>query len=94
MQAYMKSAMPYHGVPAPVLRKTCKALFASVDLPNEKVWRSHVLELWRGAKYREERYGSPRTKEDLHGGAPTQEGGGDYALAIVPLYRRGDVPLR
>jgi hypothetical protein len=24
MQAYMKSAMPYHGVPTPLLRQTCK----------------------------------------------------------------------
>ena len=55
-QAYMKSAMPYHGVPTPLLRVTCKKIFADVDLPTREVWRGHVLELWRGAKWREERY--------------------------------------
>jgi 3-methyladenine DNA glycosylase AlkD len=55
-QAYMKSAMPYHGVPTPPLRATCKRIFADVDLPRREVWRGHVLELWRGAKWREERY--------------------------------------
>ena len=56
MQAYMKSAMPYHGVNSPLLRSTCKALFADVDFSTEAAWRSQVLELWRGATYREERY--------------------------------------
>jgi 3-methyladenine DNA glycosylase AlkD len=56
MQGYMKSAMPYHGVNAPLLRTTCKMLFADVDLATESVWRSQVLELWRGATHREERY--------------------------------------
>jgi len=56
MQAYMKSAMPYHGVSAPLLRKTCKEIFADVELPTREAWRERVLELWRGAQYREERY--------------------------------------
>ena len=56
MQAYMKSAMPYHGVNAPLLRRACKALFAEVDFSTEAMWRSKVLELWRGATHREERY--------------------------------------
>jgi 3-methyladenine DNA glycosylase AlkD len=56
MQAYMKSAMPYRGVQAPLLEKTCTQLFRDLELPNADVWRDYVLELWRGAKYREERY--------------------------------------
>ena len=32
MQAYMKSATPYHGVPTPLLRRVCKATFADVQL--------------------------------------------------------------
>ena len=55
MQAYMKSAMPYYGVPAPVLRKVTKAVFAEFPPANED-WAETVLELWRGAKRREERY--------------------------------------
>jgi 3-methyladenine DNA glycosylase AlkD len=56
MQTYMKSAMPYHGVPAPVLKQTYKRLFAGIELTSPTIWRARVLELWRGAKYREERY--------------------------------------
>jgi 3-methyladenine DNA glycosylase AlkD len=56
MQTYMKSAMPYHGVEAALLEKTLKPLFGDVELPDANVWRDRVLELWRGAKFREERY--------------------------------------
>lgn len=56
MQAYMKSAMPYHGVPAPLLRQSCKKIFAEVDLATRGAWRAKVLQLWRSARYREERY--------------------------------------
>ncbi len=52
----MKSAMPYHGVSAPLLRAACKKIFPRVDLVSREDWRTKVLELWRGAKYREERY--------------------------------------
>jgi 3-methyladenine DNA glycosylase AlkD len=52
----MKSAMPYHGVSAPLLRASCKKIFPQVDLQSPEDWRTNVLELWRGAKYREERY--------------------------------------
>jgi 3-methyladenine DNA glycosylase AlkD len=55
-QAYMKSALPYHGVTAPLLRLTCKKIFAGLELPTRGVWREQVLSLWRGAKFREERY--------------------------------------
>ncbi len=33
MQAYMKSAMPYHGVPAPALRQLCNTVFADMQFP-------------------------------------------------------------
>jgi 3-methyladenine DNA glycosylase AlkD len=56
MQAYMKSAMPYHGVQSPTLRAVARALFADLPLPSLDIWRGHVLELWRGAAFREERY--------------------------------------
>src|SRR5271154_5677488 len=56
MQAYMKSAMPYHGVSSPLLRAACKKLFAEIDIEKRDAWRKQVLELWRGAEYREERY--------------------------------------
>lgn len=56
MQAYMKSAMPYHGVQAPLLRDCCRRLFRDEDFATVDVWRRSVLEVWRGARYREERY--------------------------------------
>lgn len=56
MQAYMKSSMPYHGVPTPVLRALCKQVFADVELPSAEAWRRQVLAIWRGAEFREERY--------------------------------------
>lgn len=56
MQAYMKSTMAYHGVPMPLLRKICKELFAAVRFANATAWRRQVLDLWRNALFREERY--------------------------------------
>jgi len=55
-QAYMKSAMPYRGVPMPLLRATCRKLFAGVTFPTRAAWNDSVLSLWRGARFREERY--------------------------------------
>ena len=56
MQRYMKSTMPYHGVAAPLLRRIARELLVTVQLPNEAAYRAAVLELWRGATHREERY--------------------------------------
>lgn len=56
MQAYMKSAMPYHGVPSPVFTKLARALLREHPVRDAAVWRRDALALWRGAKFREERY--------------------------------------
>jgi 3-methyladenine DNA glycosylase AlkD len=56
MQAYMKSDMPYHGVPTPIANKVFKSVFNGVEYPNPEVWRRAVLYIWRNARYREERY--------------------------------------
>ena len=56
MQAYAKSAMPFLGVTTPTRRKVCREVFARLDLPTAAAWRQAVLRLWRGARYREERY--------------------------------------
>jgi 3-methyladenine DNA glycosylase AlkD len=56
MQAYMKSDMPYRGISAPDLRVICKRIFAEHPLASCEQWRSAVLELWRDARFREERY--------------------------------------
>ena len=56
MQAYAKSAIPFLGVTTPTRRKVCREAFARLDLPTAAAWRRTVLALWRGARYREERY--------------------------------------
>jgi 3-methyladenine DNA glycosylase AlkD len=56
MQAYMKSAMPYHGVPTPLLRQLCRTAFADLKFTAAPHWQAQVLGLWRPARFREERY--------------------------------------
>lgn len=56
MQAYMKSAMPFLGVPKPVRVKALRPVFAAHPLPDAASWQATILAIWRGAAYREERY--------------------------------------
>jgi 3-methyladenine DNA glycosylase AlkD len=56
MQAYMKSTMPYRGVRTPQLRAICRRVFAEHPLASSEEWQAAVLELWRRARFREERY--------------------------------------
>ena len=56
MQAYMKSAMPYLGIQAGLFRKTAKSVLRAHPLESFDDWRDSALGLWRGARYREERY--------------------------------------
>ena len=56
MQRYMKSSMPYLGVPTPPLRRTCRAVFAQHPLDTFEEWRDTILTLWRRATHREHRY--------------------------------------
>lgn len=56
MQAYMKSDMPYLGVSAVPRRAVCKAVFADLSWKTGADWQADVLAIWRGARFREERY--------------------------------------
>ena len=56
MRAYMKSEMPYRGVPTPVQREVYRAVFPRHPLASFDEWRDTVLGLWDMAEYREERY--------------------------------------
>jgi 3-methyladenine DNA glycosylase AlkD len=56
MAAYMKSAMPFLGVPTPERRKVLKEVFAAYPFASAAAWEKDVLAIWRGAKFREERY--------------------------------------
>jgi 3-methyladenine DNA glycosylase AlkD len=79
MQAYMKSQMPYLGVPTPARRRACRALFAGADLPTAPAWRRSVLGLWRNARYREERYAAIDLTE-------IRRFDGFQDLAALPMY--------
>lgn len=67
MQAYMKSVMPYHGVPTPLLRQVCKTVFAEIAFPTASDWQTSVLDLWRNARFREERYAALYLTADKRG---------------------------
>jgi len=56
MQRYMKSSMPYHGVPATPMRQICKACFAGQEFKDAGEWRKAVLHIFRNAQFREEWY--------------------------------------
>ncbi|TME02633.1 MAG: DNA alkylation repair protein [Chloroflexi bacterium] len=55
MQSYMKSTMPYYGINLPEVRAISRRVFDGMDMSCGE-WRNAILELWRGARYREERY--------------------------------------
>ena len=56
MKRYMKSEMPNRGVQAPLLRRLCKNVFRRHPIQDKEDWQAAVLDLWRNASYREERY--------------------------------------
>ncbi len=56
MRAYMKSALPFHGVPTPLRRQLVKAVAADHPFPDTHALCTAVLALWRGATHREQRY--------------------------------------
>lgn len=81
MQAYMKSAMPFLGIPAPVLREICEPLFAEHTLTTAAAWRQAIAGLWDTATRREHRYAAL----ELAAYQPYQR---FVSMALVPLYRR------
>lgn len=64
MQRYMKSAMPFLGVPTPARRRVCRETFGAHPLSEAGAWRADVLALWRGAAFREERYAAIQLSGD------------------------------
>jgi 3-methyladenine DNA glycosylase AlkD len=58
MQAYMKSTMPYHGLKSAQVDEICKKVFAEHPFASCLEWSAAILDLWRSARYREERYAS------------------------------------
>ena len=56
MQAYMKSALPFHGVQTPLRRQLVAQVAALYPLPDTATLADTVLALWRAATHREQRY--------------------------------------
>ena len=56
MRAYMKSEMPYRGVQKPTRSKLVSEVLRTNPLSDKQAWQGTVLDLWRNAEYREERY--------------------------------------
>lgn len=56
MAAYMKSSMPYRGVPAPIVRQTVRALAREHSFAGVAELHATATRLWVSATYREERY--------------------------------------
>lgn len=56
MRAYMKSEMPFRGVQKPLRRKLFREALEAHPIADKEVWSDAVLDLWRNAGYREERY--------------------------------------
>ncbi len=56
MQSYMKSKMPYLGIQTALLVKTVEGVLRAYPLEAFEAWRDSALQLWRKARYREERY--------------------------------------
>jgi 3-methyladenine DNA glycosylase AlkD len=56
MQRYMKSAIPYYGVPAPLLRQVFRNIFSDLEFADAESWTQTVLYIWRNVHFREEMY--------------------------------------
>jgi 3-methyladenine DNA glycosylase AlkD len=56
MQAYMKSALPFHGIPAPLRRKLTSEAVQAYPCADTATLVRTVLALFRQARFREERY--------------------------------------
>jgi len=79
MQAYMKSVMPYYGVSGPVQKALWKQIFSAHVLPSSAEWRRVALELWRQARFREERYAAIALT-DLRAYAPYRR------MSAIPMF--------
>jgi 3-methyladenine DNA glycosylase AlkD len=77
MQAYMKSPMPFRGVPMPSVRAITKAAARAHPLLTVEELEAAVRTLWDEAQFREERYAASAL-------LATKIGAG--RLELVPLY--------
>lgn len=55
-QAYMKSTLPFYGLPAARVAATCRQVFALYPFESPAAWRADTWGVFYGASRREERY--------------------------------------
>src|SRR4051812_22047911 len=84
MQAYMKSEMPFHGVPSPRMRAISKKVFAAHAVEDARSWGRDVLALFRGAAFREERYAAVELAGDRRARA-------FQTMEALPMYEEMNV---
>lgn len=80
MQAYMKSQMPYWGIPMPLMRTLSKNIFKQFPLISKNKWKKTVLFLWNHASHREERYAALELAKD-------KRAKNWHTISVLPLYR-------
>jgi 3-methyladenine DNA glycosylase AlkD len=79
MQAYMKSALPFRGLPAPARRALMAAAVRAHPCSDTPTLAHTMRSLWRGARFREERYAA---MELARVGAHRRL----FDLALLPVY--------
>ena len=55
-QRYMKSAIPYLGLPMPQVRRVVATVVATHPMPDRRTWLATTRALWDEATHREQRY--------------------------------------
>ena len=80
MQAYMKSTMPYLGVPVPAVRALVRAEAKTRPPASTDALAATAAELWREATHREERYAASALTA-VPAARPLQ------TTALLPLYQ-------
>lgn len=56
MRRYMRSEMPFRGVPAPARTQLATRVFTEHPLRDADTWVATAVDLWRNSTYREERH--------------------------------------
>ena len=80
MQRYMKSAMPYLGVPVPIVRRLTRAAERARPIRSRAALVATVRRLWDGADFREERYAATELLD-------TASARRLRTMELLPLYR-------
>lgn len=81
MQAYMKSALPFHGIATPLRRELTAAAVRDHALPDAASLAEAMHTLWQQARYREERYAALELgRTGVHARL--------FDLTLLPVYRQ------